>query len=221
MSAMFKYCENLRTLNLSNFKANKVSVYRMFQNCESLESLDLSNFEFENIDGNGKRSMFYECTSLKILKLPNGYKIEKYIKEPDIQIIIKKKNNDDDAKKSENQGVDNLNANKGKGVDNPENIRLNNENILNSVRDNNGTGKEKENEQNQEDIKLIGKKTNSDVINESNNIINKTDIQILDDKENEDEEEENHKKTKKGKKKVQGKSGNKEKKKDGCYNCGC
>ena len=162
--------------------------------------------------------MFYRCTSLKILKLPNGYKKEKYIKEPDnqrVQIIDKKKNNDD-VKKSENQGVDNLKANKGKGVDNLEHIRLNN-----SVRDNNGTGKEKENEQNQEDIKLIGKKTNSDVINESNNIINKTDIQILDDKENEDEEEENHKKTKKGKKKVQGKSGNKEEKKDGFCCCGC
>ena len=60
---------------------------------------------------------------------------------------------------------------------------------------------------------------NSDVINESNNIINKTDIQILDDKENEDEEEENHKKTKKGKKKVQGKSGNKEEKKCVCCLC--
>ena len=143
------------------------------------------------------------CTSLKILKLPNGYKKEKYIKEPDnqrVQIIDKKKNNDD-VKKSENQGVDNLKANKGKGVDNLEHIRLNN-----SVRDNNGTGKEKENEQNQEDIKLLDKKTNSDVINESNNIINKTDIQILDEK---------------GKKKVQGKSGNKEKKKDGFCCCGC
>ena len=83
MSYMFYKCVSLANLNLSNFTANKRnfdSVERMFGNCISLYSLDLSKFEFKGIKG--KESMFDGCTTLKILKLPEGYNKEDYIKEP-------------------------------------------------------------------------------------------------------------------------------------------
>ena len=50
MNAMFYFCKNLTSLDLSNFNtSNVISMNQMFQQCESLTSLDLSSFDTRNV----------------------------------------------------------------------------------------------------------------------------------------------------------------------------
>ena len=66
---MFRDCYNLKILDLSNFKTNKVyNMSQMFSNCQSLEILNISNFSFEKAYEFTK--MFYGCKSLKEVKTP-------------------------------------------------------------------------------------------------------------------------------------------------------
>ena len=67
---MFKYCENIISLDLSNFNTANVNYMDfMFNGCSSLISLDLSNFNTANV--NDMDSMFYGCSSLISLDLSN------------------------------------------------------------------------------------------------------------------------------------------------------
>ena len=50
MNAMFYFCKNLTSLDLSNFNtSNVISMNQMFQQCGSLTSLDLSSFDTRNV----------------------------------------------------------------------------------------------------------------------------------------------------------------------------
>ena len=61
---MFKDCNSLVTLNLSNFDTSKVTtMYQMFYRCENLISLDLSNFDTSKVTN--MFNMFEYCSSLK------------------------------------------------------------------------------------------------------------------------------------------------------------
>ena len=66
----FYNCENLVSLNLSNFFASKKikSASEMFYNCKSLELIDLSNFDLSIITD--KEKMFEGCTAK--VKTKNG-----------------------------------------------------------------------------------------------------------------------------------------------------
>ena len=64
MKYMFHACFSLTTLDLSSFNISKVTnMYAMFAYCSSLTSLDLSNWDISN--GTVKQYMFYACGSLK------------------------------------------------------------------------------------------------------------------------------------------------------------
>lgn len=67
---MFEECENLKSLNLSNFDtSNTTSMFQMFRGCITLTSLDLSNFDTRNvIDMQG---MFQNCKNLRSIDLVN------------------------------------------------------------------------------------------------------------------------------------------------------
>ena len=69
MSEMFNLCQKLTTLDLSNFDTSKVTdMNNMFYDCNSLTTLDLSSFDTSNvIDMN---YMFYDC-NFKSLDLSN------------------------------------------------------------------------------------------------------------------------------------------------------
>ncbi len=61
---MFSYCSNLRDLNLSSFKTDKVtSMRRMFYGCSNLTELDLSNFKTDNVAD--MSWMFATCNQLQ------------------------------------------------------------------------------------------------------------------------------------------------------------
>ena len=61
---MFYGCSSLTSLDLSNFKTEKVQyMYSMFCGCQSLTSLDLSNFKTENVQN--MSYMFEGCNSLQ------------------------------------------------------------------------------------------------------------------------------------------------------------
>lgn len=66
---MFKMCESLTELDLSNFSIEKLgAIYDIFENCKSLKSLKLSNFNTSNIQAplfKGFNSgMFKGCDNL-------------------------------------------------------------------------------------------------------------------------------------------------------------
>ena len=68
MSSMFNGCENLTSLDLSNFNTSGVtSMLEMFNNCKSLTSLDLSNFDTSKVTS--MRKMFAGCSGLTSLDL--------------------------------------------------------------------------------------------------------------------------------------------------------
>ena len=67
---MFNNCYNLKSLNLSNFNTEQVTIMQsMFYNCSNLESLDLSNFNTEKVTN--MITIFYGCTKLKSLDISN------------------------------------------------------------------------------------------------------------------------------------------------------
>ena len=69
MDSMFYGCENLKSLDLSDFKTDKVtSMACMFTSCRSLRSLDLSSFSTANVTD--MKRMFDFC-SMKSLDLSN------------------------------------------------------------------------------------------------------------------------------------------------------
>ena len=75
MAYMFRSCEKLTQLYLTNFKTENVTdMAAMFSGCQSLTSLDLSNFKTENVQN--MNSMFSGCESLTSLNLSN-FKTEK------------------------------------------------------------------------------------------------------------------------------------------------
>ena len=72
MSGMFRGCSSLTSLNLSNFKTENVKdMNNMFYGCKSLTSLDLSNFKTKNVKD--MSSMFYECNSLQTIYCNNTW----------------------------------------------------------------------------------------------------------------------------------------------------
>ena len=70
MSYMFYGCENLQSLDVSNFNTAKVkNMGNMFADCWILQSLDLSNFNTENVTN--MSFMFYWCENLLSLNVSN------------------------------------------------------------------------------------------------------------------------------------------------------
>ena len=70
MSVMFRKCENLQSLDVSNFNTAKVkNMDNMFAYCWILHSLDLSNFNTENVTN--MSFMFYWCENLLSLNVSN------------------------------------------------------------------------------------------------------------------------------------------------------
>ena len=68
MDSMFRYCNNLTSLDVSGFDTSKVTdMSYMFSDCSKLTSLDLSGFDTSRVTTMG--SMFYYCTSLTSLNL--------------------------------------------------------------------------------------------------------------------------------------------------------
>ena len=73
LSYLFFSCNNLKTLDLSNFDTNKVIIMsNMFNGCKSLTTLNLSNFNTVKIDNmRYMKDMFYNCNSLTTVKVIN------------------------------------------------------------------------------------------------------------------------------------------------------
>ncbi len=70
MSVMFRKCKNLQSLDVSNFNTAKVkNMDNMFTDCWRLQSLDLSNFNTENVTN--MQFMFYWCNNLQSLNVSN------------------------------------------------------------------------------------------------------------------------------------------------------
>ena len=70
MSDMFGGCQNLSSLDLSNFNtANVTNMSRMFYGCQKLSSLNLSKFNTEKVTD--MSSMFEDCLELSSLDLSN------------------------------------------------------------------------------------------------------------------------------------------------------
>ncbi len=68
---MFKKCESLKELNITNFDTSKVRyIDNLFACCSNLTSLNLSNFNFGKVVNMEK--MFYNCTSLEYINLKNA-----------------------------------------------------------------------------------------------------------------------------------------------------
>ncbi len=69
-SYMFNDCENMQSLDLSNFDTSRVTkMTRMFGDCHSLKSLDLSSFDTSNVTV--MDDMFFNCISLPSVDLSN------------------------------------------------------------------------------------------------------------------------------------------------------
>jgi len=69
MGGMFEYCQNLENLAVSSFDTSKLTYMGyMFNGCYKLTSLDLSNFDTSNVTN--MESMFYDCNNLRILHTP-------------------------------------------------------------------------------------------------------------------------------------------------------
>ena len=88
MGSMFLGCSKLTSLNLSNFDTSQVveGMDSMFAGCGNLESLDLSNFIIQ--DKCNLSSMFYDCASLRTIKVINETTANKLIAQ--IQTDLKK-----------------------------------------------------------------------------------------------------------------------------------
>ena len=68
MRSIFINCENLTTLDLSNFDTSNVTdMGGIFHGCSNLTTLDVSNFNTINVTN--MRNMFYNCQSLTTLDL--------------------------------------------------------------------------------------------------------------------------------------------------------
>lgn len=68
MSYMFNNCDNLASLDLSNWDTSKVTnMTYMFANCSNLSSLDLSNWDTSNV--NNMSNMFASCSKLTLVDL--------------------------------------------------------------------------------------------------------------------------------------------------------
>ena len=66
MSGMFYTCQNLTSLDVSNFDTSKVTnMSGMFGECSSLTSLDVSNFDTSQVTN--MSDMFYDCSRLTSL----------------------------------------------------------------------------------------------------------------------------------------------------------
>ena len=66
---MFNNCNQLTSLDLSNFKTSKVTnMSLMFYNCYSLESLNIMNFIFDFTSNNSIINMFSNCNSLSFIE---------------------------------------------------------------------------------------------------------------------------------------------------------
>ena len=69
---MFDGCQNLTSLDLSNFNTENVkNMSGMFSRCYNLTSLNLSNFKTENVQN--MSYMFYECNSLQTIYCNNTW----------------------------------------------------------------------------------------------------------------------------------------------------
>ena len=67
---MFRGCDSLVSLDISNFNTSNVeNMQSMFKDCSSLVSLDLSNFNTINVQSMAE--MFCDCSSLVSLNLSN------------------------------------------------------------------------------------------------------------------------------------------------------
>ena len=70
MNSMFSGCDNLTSLDVSNFDTSKVTDMRnMFCNCNKLTSIDVSNFNTSNVTTMNR--MFSGCNNLTSLDLSN------------------------------------------------------------------------------------------------------------------------------------------------------
>ena len=70
MNSMFYNCNNLTSLDVSNFDTSNVTtMYRMFRDCNQLTSIDVSNFDTSNVTN--MYEMFYYCTSLTSVDVSN------------------------------------------------------------------------------------------------------------------------------------------------------
>ena len=70
MQMMFYYCNNIKSLDLTNFNTSSVTNMKyMFYHCESLVSIDLSCFDTSKVKY--MNSMFGYCSSLISLNLNN------------------------------------------------------------------------------------------------------------------------------------------------------
>ncbi len=75
MTAMFRGCNLLTSIDISNFDTTNVTRFgSMFQNCTSLTSLDLRTFNVGNAETT--EGMFYNCNSLKTINI-TGWNTEK------------------------------------------------------------------------------------------------------------------------------------------------
>ena len=67
---MFHGCSKLKEINVSNFKTyNCTDISCMFKYCESLLSIDMLNWDMRNIDMNGMRDLFFDCSNLNKIKI--------------------------------------------------------------------------------------------------------------------------------------------------------
>ena len=70
MRSMFRDCNNLTSLDLSNFDTGNVTnMGDMFCFCKALTELDLSNFDTSNVEN--MWGMFWGCSSLEVLNISN------------------------------------------------------------------------------------------------------------------------------------------------------
>ena len=82
MSNMFYYCSKLTVLDLSNFNTTKVTnMYGMFSWCISLTNLNLSNFNTENVTN--MSYMFYKCFQNKATLICQASTIKKITDKED------------------------------------------------------------------------------------------------------------------------------------------
>ena len=66
---MFKYCKRVESINANWDTSNMTNMFAMFYNCNNLTSLDLSNFNTDKVTN--MRSMFWGCNNLTSLDVSN------------------------------------------------------------------------------------------------------------------------------------------------------